>query len=198
MYIKKYYMAELFEDDIKRAIEVLQRGGVILYPTDTIWGLGCDATNEQAIRRIYDIKRRDDSKSLIVLMADEREVLQYVAAPDLAVFDFLEEQERPTTIVYEQAVGLPGNLVAADGSIGIRLTQDVFCRHLIKRFKKPIVSTSANISGEPSPQTFSDVSNAIKSQVDYIVNWRQDDETPALPSQIIKWNNDGTKIIIRS
>jgi L-threonylcarbamoyladenylate synthase len=191
-------MAELFEDDIRQAIDVMQRGGIILYPTDTIWGLGCDATNEQAIRRIYEIKQRDDSKSLIVLLADEREVLQYVATPDLAVFDFLEEQERPTTIIYEHAVGLPNNLVAADGSIGIRLTQDAFCRHLIKRFRKPIVSTSANISGEPSPQTFTEISQAIKDQVDYIVSWRQDDATPALPSQIIKWNNDGTRIIIRS
>lgn len=191
-------MAELFQDDIKRAIEVLQRGGIILYPTDTIWGLGCDATNEQAIKRIYEIKQRDDSKSLIVLMADERDVLQYVAAPDLAVFAFLEEQERPTTIVYEHAVGLPDNLVATDGSIGIRLTQDLFCRHLIKRFKKPIVSTSANLSGQPSPQTYSEISNAIKEQVDYVVSWRQDDIALALPSQIIKWNNDGTRIVIRS
>jgi L-threonylcarbamoyladenylate synthase len=182
-------MAEAFEQDIKQAIEVLQRGGIILYPTDTIWGLGCDATNPEAIKRIYGIKQRDDSKSLIVLMAEERDVLQYVAAPDLAVFDFLETQERPTTIIYEQAVGLPDNLVAADGSIGIRLTQDVFCRHLVKRFRKPIVSTSANISGEPSPQTFADISEAIKEQVDYIINWRQEDLTPTLPSQIIKWVN---------
>jgi L-threonylcarbamoyladenylate synthase len=191
-------MAEVFENDIKQAIEVLQRGGVILYPTDTIWGLGCDATNPEAIKRIYEIKQRDDSKSLIVLMAEEREVLQYVAAPDLAVFDFLETQERPTTIIYEHAVGLPDNLVAADGSIGIRLTQDAFCRHLIKRFRKPIVSTSANISGEPSPQTFADIRQTIKDQVDYIIDWRQDDMAAALPSQIIKWNNDGTRIIIRS
>jgi len=188
-------MAELFENDLKQALDVLQRGGVILYPTDTIWGLGCDATNEQAIRRIYEIKQRDDSKSLIVLMADEREVLQYVAAPDLAVFDFLEEQERPTTIIYEQAIGLPNNLVASDGSIGIRLTQDAFCRHLIKRFRKPIVSTSANISGEPSPQTFADISQAIKDQVDYAVSWRQDDVTPALPSQIVRWNNGEPEFI---
>ena len=188
-------MAELFENDIKQALEVLQRGGVILYPTDTIWGLGCDATNEQAIRRIYEIKQRDDSKSLIVLMADEREVLHYVAAPDLTVFDFLEKQERPTTMIYEHAVGLPDNLVAADGSIGIRLTQDPFCRHLIKRFRKPIVSTSANISGEPSPQTFADISSAIIGQVDYTVSWRQDDVAPALPSQIVRWNNGEPEFI---
>lgn len=191
-------MAEVFEQDIKQAIDVLQRGGIILYPTDTIWGLGCDATNPEAIKRIYQIKQRDDSKSLIVLMAEERDILQYVAAPDLVVFDFLQTQERPTTIIYEHAIGLPDNLVAADGSIGIRLTQDAFCRHLIKRFRKPIVSTSANISGEPSPQTFGDISQAIKDQVDYVVSWRQADATPALPSQIIKWNNDGTRVVIRS
>lgn len=182
-------MPEEFENDIQRCLEVLQRGGVILYPTDTIWGLGCDATNAAAIKRIYQIKQRDDSKSLIVLLAEEREVLHYVAAPDLAVFDFLEEQERPTTVIYEQAVGLPDNLVAADGSIAIRLTLDSFCRHLVKRFRKPIVSTSANISGEPSPQTFSDISDTIKEQVDYIATWRQEDRTIALPSQIIRWQN---------
>src|SRR3712207_1221104 len=105
-------MPELFEKEMQQCLEVLQRGGVILYPTDTIWGIGCDATNAQAIRRIYEIKQRDDSKSLIVLLAEEREVLQYVASPDLAVFDFLEAQERPTTVIYEQAIGLPDNLVA--------------------------------------------------------------------------------------
>lgn len=191
-------MAEVFEKDIIQCLEVLQKGGIILYPTDTIWGLGCDATNLEAIKRIYKIKQRDDSKSLIVLLAEERSVLQYVAAPDLSVFDFLEEQKRPTTIVYEQAVGLPDNLIAADGSIAIRLTSDAFCRHLIKRFRKPIVSTSANISGSPSPQFFGEIDSIIKEQVDYIVNWRQDDRTPALPSQIIKCNNDGTRIVIRS
>jgi len=191
-------MTEAFEQDIVKCLEVLKNGGVILYPTDTIWGLGCDATNDQAVRRIYEIKQREDSKSLIILLTEEREVLQYVAAPDMAVFDFLEEQQRPTTIIYEHAIGLPQNLVAADGSIAIRLVQDAFCRHLIRRFRKPIVSTSANISGLPSPAFFAQVDEAVKSQVDYIVQWRQDDETPSQPSQIIKWNNDGTRIVIRS
>lgn len=189
---------KFFETEVETALEVLRKGGVILYPTDTIWGIGCDATDENAVRRIYEIKDREDSKSLIILVADEKDVLQYVAAPDPLVFDFIEEQTRPTTIIFEQAVGLPNNLIAEDGSIAIRIARDEFCRHLIKRLRKPIVSTSANISGQPSPKFFADVSNEIKNAVDYVVKWRQDDTTAALPSQIIKWNNDGSRVVIRS
>lgn len=189
---------QLFEQEVEKALQVLRNGGTILYPTDTVWGIGCDATNEKAVRRIFEIKKREDSKSMIVLVAGERDVLQYVAAPDLSVFDFIEEQTRPTTIIYEHAIGLPSNLVAQDGSIAIRIARDEFCRHLIKRLGKPIVSTSANISGESTPQFFKQISPIIKEQVDYPVQWRQDDETPALPSQIIKWNNDGSKVVIRS
>jgi L-threonylcarbamoyladenylate synthase len=187
-----------FEAEVEKALNVLRDGGVILYPTDTVWGIGCDATNREAVKRIYEIKNREDSKSMIILVADERDVLQYVAAPDLAVFDFIEEQTRPTTIIYEQAVGLPDNLVAEDGSIAIRIAKDEFCRHPIKRLRKPIVSTSANISGEPSPRNFMEVSNHIKTAVDHVVNWRQDDNSAALPSQIIKWDNSGTNTVIRS
>jgi L-threonylcarbamoyladenylate synthase len=187
-----------FEAEVEKALNVLRDGGVILYPTDTVWGIGCDATNREAVKRIYEIKNREDSKSMIILVADEKDVLQYVAAPDLAVFDFIEEQTRPTTIIYEQAVGLPDNLVAEDGSIAIRIAKDEFCRHLIKRLRKPIVSTSANISGEPSPRNFMEVSNHIKTAVDHVVNWRQDDNSAALPSQIIKWDNSGTNTVIRS
>jgi L-threonylcarbamoyladenylate synthase len=187
-----------FEQDIIKCLDILKNGGVILYPTDTVWGLGCDATNAEAVQKIYNIKQRDDSKSMIILAADEKEVLQYVAAPDLAVFDFIVQQSRPTTIIFETAIGLPDNLVAGDGSIAIRLVQDEFCRHLIKRFRKPIVSTSANISGQPTAKTFTEISDEIRSAVDYVVQWRQDDNTPSQPSQIIKWNNDGTHQVIRS
>jgi L-threonylcarbamoyladenylate synthase len=187
-----------FEQEVEEALEVLRGGNIILYPTDTIWGIGCDATNEEAIRRIYQIKNREDSKSMIILVADERDILQYVAAPDLAVFDFIEEQTRPTTIIFEHAIGLPDNLIAEDGSVAIRIVKDEFCRHLIKRLRRPIVSTSANISGQASPKNFAEVTDEIKTAVDHIVKWRQDDSTPALPSQIIKWNNDGTRTIIRS
>lgn len=187
----------LFDTEVEAALDVLRKGGVILYPTDTIWGLGCDATHAESIRRIYQIKQREDTKSLIILVADEREILQYVAAPDLAVFDFIQQQTRPTTIIFDNAIGLPDNLVAQDGSIAIRIVQDEFCKHLIKRLRKPLVSTSANISGEPSPKTFKDVSAAIKSSVDYSVKWRQDDETPSQPSQIIKWESNGKYQVIR-
>jgi L-threonylcarbamoyladenylate synthase len=186
-----------FDVEVEKALQVLRGGGIILYPTDTIWGIGCDATNEEAIKKIYELKKREDSKSLIILVAEERDILQYVAAPDLSVFDFIEEQTRPTTIIFDQAVGLPDNLVAHDGSIAIRIVRDEFCRHLIKRLRKPIVSTSANISGEPSPQFFNQVSEEIKTGVDHIVKWRQDDERPSQPSQIIKWNNDGSHTVIR-
>lgn len=187
----------LFDTEVEAALDVLRKGGVILYPTDTIWGLGCDATHAESIRRIYQIKQREDTKSLIILVADEREILQCVAAPDLAVFDFIQQQTRPTTIIFDNAIGLPDNLVAQDGSIAIRIVQDEFCKHLIKRLRKPLVSTSANISGEPSPKTFKDVSAAIKSSVDYSVKWRQDDETPSQPSQIIKWESNGKYQVIR-
>jgi L-threonylcarbamoyladenylate synthase len=188
----------LFETEVDHALEVLKSGGVILYPTDTIWGIGCDVTNENAVKRIYEIKKREDSKSMIILVADERDVLRYVAAPDLSVFDFIEEQTRPTTIIFEHAVGLPDNLVADDGSIAIRIVRDEFCRHLIKRLRKPIVSTSANISGNASPKNFLEISGEIKNTVDHIVKWRQDDVTIAQASQIIKWNNNGTRTVIRS
>ena len=188
---------EHFEEDVEKAIEVMQQGGIILYPTDTIWGIGCDATQEKPIRRIFDLKQREDSKSMIILVAEEKDILQYVAAPDLAVFDFIEEQTRPTTIIFEHAVGLPDNLVSSDGSIAIRIVQDSFCRHLIKRLRKPIVSTSANISGQPSPQHFQQVSEEIKRGVDYIVKWRQNHLSPSQPSQIIKWKSDGSYEVIR-
>ena len=188
-------MSERFEQDIIRSLEVLKSGGIILYPTDTIWGIGCDATNANAVKRVYEIKQREDSKSLIILLTEEREVLQYVAAPDLAVFDFIEEQTRPTTVIFENALGLPDNLVAGDGSIAIRMVRDEFCRHLIKRFRKPIVSTSANISGEASPKFFGDISERVKNSVDYVVRWRQDDVKPAEPSQIIRWTNGSAEYL---
>jgi len=187
----------VFETEVENALAILRRGGVIVYPTDTIWGIGCDATNEAAVQRIYEIKKRQDSKSLIILVTEERDVLQYVAAPDPAVFDFIEDQSRPVTIIFEHAVGLPDNLVADDGSIAIRIVRDEFCRHLIKRLRKPMVSTSANISSQPSPQNFSQVSEQIKNSVDHIVKWKQNDATIGQPSQIIKWNNDGTRTVIR-
>ncbi|MER3499420.1 MAG: threonylcarbamoyl-AMP synthase [Chitinophagaceae bacterium] len=186
-----------FESDIVNCLAILRNGGTILYPTDTIWGIGCDATNELAVEKVYRLKNRSDEKALIVLVASERDVMKYVSQPDLAVFDYLEKADRPTTVIYEGAIGLAENLVAGDGSIAIRICKDEFCRQLINRFKKPIVSTSANISGVPAPKNFSEVSVAIKSGVDYVAQHRQNDFTQAQASSIIKWNKDGTVTVLR-
>lgn len=186
----------LFETDIQNCVNTLQNGGVILYPTDTIWGLGCDATNEDAVKKIFAIKQRSESKSLIVLVADEQDILQYVSAPDLSLFDYLDGQEQPVTVIYDGVIGLADNVLAADGSAGIRMAKDVFCRALVKRFGKPIVSTSANVSGAPAAKTYAGISDEIKNRVDYIVAHRRDEQVNAQPSKIIRWNN-GEPIVIR-
>lgn len=190
-------MTPLFNADIEACLSVLENGGLILYPTDTIWGIGCDATNEDAVAKIFALKNRPDSKALIVLIADERSLLQYVASPHIEVFDYIQGVSKPTTIVYENAIGLAGNLLAEDGSVGIRICADEFCKHLIKRFKKPIVSTSANVSGFPPPKVFTDIDIAVKGGVDYVVHYRQDDVTPVEPSAVVKCNKDGSFTILR-
>jgi L-threonylcarbamoyladenylate synthase len=187
----------LFNTDIEACLRVLESGGLILYPTDTIWGIGCDATNEDAVAKIFALKNRPDSKALIVLIADERSLLQYVASPHIEVFDYIQGVSKPTTIIYENAIGLAGNLLAEDGSVGIRICADEFCKHLIKRFRKPIVSTSANVSGFPPPKVFSDIDIAVKEGVDYVVHYRQDDITPLEPSAVVKCNKDGSFTILR-
>ncbi|AXY78048.1 threonylcarbamoyl-AMP synthase [Paraflavitalea soli] len=184
-----------FNTDVENSLSVLQAGGLILYPTDTIWGIGCDATNADAVRRIYELKKRPESKSMIVLLADQRDLLQYVASPDLAVFDFLEAATKPTTVIYDGAIGLADNLVGQDGTIAIRIVQETFCKHLIKRFRKPIVSTSANISNEPAPRTFADIPEAIKQQVDYVVQYRQQDAAIAAPSAVVRWERGQVTVI---
>ena len=151
-----------FENDIAACLTTLQAGGLILYPTDTIWGIGCDATNPEAVRKVYALKKRAETKSLIVLMADQKDILRYTSQPDLRIFDFLSTVDKPTTIIYEGAIGLADNLVNADGTIGIRLVNDEFCRHLIKRFRKPLVSTSANVSGHPTPAFFREIDGRTK------------------------------------
>jgi L-threonylcarbamoyladenylate synthase len=186
-----------FNNDIEKCLMVLRSGGLILYPTDTIWGIGCDATSEAAIRKIYALKKRGDEKSLIVLVADKKEILTHVANPDVNVFDHLKTTTKPTTVIYDGGIGLAENLISKDGSVAIRLTADPFCKQLIKQFRKPIVSTSANISGSPSPLVFTDIDDEIKKGVDYIVQHRQDDSTPATASAIIKWLPNGTYSIIR-
>jgi len=187
-----------FLNDIDQCLPILESGGLILYPTDTIWGIGCDATNPKAVERIYALKKRPPNNSLIILLADEKDILTYVTQPDLQIFDYIKGISKPVTVIYEGATGLAENLVNVDGTIGIRLVNDPFCRHLIKRFRKPIVSTSANISGYPPPSIFADIDIAIKNGVDYIVQHRQDDLYRAVPSAIIRWNKNGLPTIIRN
>ena len=184
-----------FENDIENCLQVLKTGGLILYPTDTVWGIGCDATNEKAVEKIYQLKKRSDEKAMIVLVANEKDILNHVAAPDLSVFDYLEKTKKPTTVIYDGAIGFADNLIGIDGSIAIRICQEFFCRQLIKRFRKPIVSTSANISGEQVAKFFAEIVDEIKRGVDYIVNYRQNDKTIAEPSSLIKWNNGVVEIL---
>lgn len=186
-----------FEKDVEHCLAVLNEGGTILYPTDTVWGIGCDATNPEAVDKVYSIKERPSSKSMIVLLTDEKDILKYVANPDPSVFDYLKSVSRPTTVVYDGAIGLAQNLIGDDGSIAIRLVQDKFCRHLLKRFRKPIVSTSANLSGEQTPAVFTEILNPIRTAVDYVVHYRQDDDKRAQSSAVVKLNRDGSINVIR-
>lgn len=178
-----------FEKDIDQCLKVLREGGLLLYPTDTVWGIGCDATNDEAVQKIYSLKKRSDEKAMIVLVADERDILKYVAGVDLSVFDYLQATEKPTTVIYDGALGLADNLIGSDGTIAIRICQEPFCKSLIKRFGKPILSTSANLSGQPTARIFMDIAQEIKKGVDYSVKYRQDDTNIAEPSAVIKWKN---------
>ena len=194
--VKIARMIEIFfETEINNALYALNKGDIILYPTDTIWGIGCDATNEKAVDKIMLLKQRPQQKSFVVLVAAEKDILQYTASPDLAVFDYLRTVKKPATVIYEHALGIADNVINEDGSVAIRICSDEFCRHLIKRFRKPIVSTSANISGEPSPQNFSQISPAIRQGVDYIVQYRQEDESLHASSSIIRWKNGSAQVI---
>lgn len=186
-----------FENDIKQCITTLQQAGVILYPTDTVWGLGCDAMNEAAVEKIFAIKQRPKEKSMIVLLADARDILQYVAAPPPDIIAIVESFDRPTTVIYENALGFPPNVVGGDGSIAIRVTTDPFCKALIKRFRGPVISTSANISGAPTLAIYKMVDAAITDNVDYIVKHRQDDDTIRAPSRLVRVDDEGNIQILR-
>jgi len=188
---------ELINNSIEQSLNTLRTGGIILYPTDTIWGIGCDATNAFAIRRIYELKKREEKKSMILLVSNENMVEEYVSNPSGKILTYLSQQTRPTTAIYENAIHLPDILVNADKTIAIRITTDDFCKSLIRQFGKPLISTSANISGEPYPQDFSQISDAIKKGVDHIVQHRQDDRSPAKPSSIIRLNGYKEIEIIR-
>lgn len=186
-----------FDLDIEHCLAVLEEGGTILYPTDTVWGIGCDATNAAAVEKVFTIKERPQNKSMIVLVAEEKDLLKYVAAPDPGVFDFLKSTTKPTTVIYDGAIGLAPNVLHQNGSVAIRVVQDKFCRHLIKRFRKPIVSTSANLSGDPTPKKYSEILNHIVKNVDYVVTYRQGDEIEAEASAVVQLGRDGTPVYIR-
>ncbi|MBS3769537.1 MAG: L-threonylcarbamoyladenylate synthase [Bacteroidales bacterium] len=185
------------KEDINRALEVLRSGGVILYPTDTIWGLGCDATNPEAVEKIYRIKERDPNKSMLILVDYPARVERYVEdMPDIA-WDLIEVTNKPLTIIYHQAQNLAENLVASDGSIGIRVVQDKFCQQLITRFGRPVVSTSANLANQPAPANFKEIDRTIIDSVDYVVKWRQNETKKSSPSGIIKLGPGGEVEVIR-
>ena len=185
------------------AVETLRKGGVILYPTDTVWGIGCDATNAEAVQKVYEIKKRPDSKSLVLLASDLDMVARYVREiPEMAL-QLVEVNDRPMTIIYPDAMtgvecrGLAENVVAEDGSIGIRIPAVDFCRNLVHRFGRPVVSTSANISGEPTPRKFADIPQQIRDAVDYILDPSLERQSTGSASSIIKVGLDGTIAIIR-
>lgn len=188
---------ENIQEDLKKAVECLKKGGIILYPTDTIWGIGCDATNSDAIKKIFEIKKRSDSKSMLVLVNNEAALERLVdEIPDVN-WELLETAVNPITIIYDDAHGVAPELLADDGSLGIRITKESFSNELCRRLGKPLVSTSANISGEKSPGVFSEISDEIKKNVDYIVNFRQNDTVNKTPSNIIKLGKGGIFKIIR-
>ena len=184
-------------EEIKKACEVLQAGGIILYPTDTVWGIGCDATNEEAVKKIYELKRRVDNKAMLVLTDNSAQLNIYVSRVPEIAWDLIDIADKPLTIIYPKAKNLATNLLADDGSVGIRITSEPFSRSLCERFRKPLVSTSANISGQTSPANFQEISEEIKAGVDYIVNYRQDEKIKSNPSGIIKLGDGGVVQVIR-
>lgn len=190
-------MATDLYSELKAALEVLKNGGIILYPTDTIWGIGCDATNEKAVDKIYALKKRTDSKSMILLVDNENRIPSYVdAVPDTA-WSLIEYSEKPLTIIYDKGKNLPKNVLAEDGSVAIRVTRDEFCKKLLERLRKPLISTSANLSSHPAPQDFGQIDDAIRSGVDYIVDWRREEKNNPSPSTIIRLKGNGEIIFVR-
>lgn len=187
-----------YSETIKRALEVLKNGGVILYPTDTVWGLGCDATNEEAVRKVFEIKKRADIKSLVLLASDLDMVARYVKEIPSIAIDLVEVNDRPMTIIYPQGQMLAPSTMAQDGSVGIRIPMHDFCIELVRKLRKPLVSTSANISGEPTPKTFAEIPDAIKSAVDYIVPKALEEGATGQASQILKVGLRGEIEIIRA
>lgn len=190
-------MIQEFGKDVNQALKTLQMGGIIIYPTDTIWGIGCDATNRAAVERVYSIKKRTEQKAMIVLMPEISWLSSYVRFVPEVAFQLIEVADKPLTLVLEGAFNLASNLMAPDGSIAVRIVRDPFCQALLEKFRKPIVSTSANFSGEPAPALFTDIEPRLLAMADYVVTWRQNDLTPGKPSSIIRLGPGGEFSIIR-
>lgn len=183
--------------EIERTVDELLRGNTILYPTDTIWGIGCDAENAAAVRKVYKIKERPRDESFIILVSDANMLKHYVKEIPEGFFNFMSGQDRPTTYVFKEARNLPPDLVRSDGSVGIRVVQDDFCQQLIQRFGRAIVSTSANVSGGETTASFKEIPRAILEKVDYVVNWRQEEDIAEKPSRIVQWQPNGNVKVIR-
>ena len=185
------------KEDIQNAVEVMRRGGVILYPTDTVWGIGCDATNEEAVAKVYKIKQRDDSKALICLVDSDARLQRYVRNIPNVAWDIFDLATKPTTIILDGAVNLAPNLIPEDGSIAMRITHEEFSKELCYRFQKPIVSTSANISGQPAAMNYQDITPELLEAVDYVCYSRRQEKKPHTPSSIIKLTENGEITILR-
>ena len=192
------FMNEQMKEDIRKACEVLQKGGVILYPTDTIWGIGCDATNAEAVKRVYEIKKRADSKAMLVLVDNAVKVDFYVNEPPEVAFDLIECATKPMTIIYDDARNLAPDLLAEDGSVGIRITEELFSKALCEQLRRPIVSTSVNISGDPAARIYDDIAPELLEAVDYVCYYRRGDKTTAQPSSFIKIDEKERITIIRA
>ena len=184
-------------DEVKKCIEVMRKGGVILYPTDTVWGIGCDATNADAVKRVFEIKKRADSKAMLLLVDSADRLARYVGNVPAVAWDLIDLATTPLTIIYDGARNVAQNLIASDGSIGIRVTSELFTKELCYRFQKAVVSTSANISGEPTPNNYSEISKDILDAVDYVVNYKQLEKGRAKSSSIIKLTSNGVVTVIR-
>ena len=183
--------------EARRCADIMRKGGIILYPTDTVWGIGCDATNSEAVRRIYDLKRRADSKAMIVLADSVSMLERHVDEVPEVAYQIIDAAVTPTTIVYDKGRGLAENLLASDGSVGIRVTSDLFCQTLCRQLRRPIVSTSANISGAPAARFYHDIAKEILDGADYVAAWRREDTTSARPSSVIKLSANGEVKILR-
>lgn len=187
----------MLKEEVAKALKVLQDGGIILYPTDTIWGIGCDSTNTEAVKKIYQLKQRDESKSMIILLDNDHKLLSYVREVPELTYDLIEFAENPLTLILSGAKNISPALINVDGSIGIRIVKHEFCQQLIQRLRKPLVSTSANISGKPFPKYFQDIDEAVINGVDYVVNLEQHSLQEKKQSTIMKLEADGRFSFIR-